>query len=243
MKRSHTGRRILIVLGCVALCLFPVIAIFLISQTTPATTSNGTPAAPGTGVPVVVTSTSVATQGQFTGDNVKLVTLPQASLPSDASGYYSATDALTKLPHYAVVSLLPNTIVLSTMVSTTTQAAQGAAILGPLVTIASGDIAMSIPFDEADGAGGYLQPGDRIDIGVDTSGGVNVTYAFMDVLVLKVGGLSQQAPGTPPNLLLVEMSRNDAKQMMSLIDTKTSPPAVIRYLLRSRLDYSTPSPR
>ena len=65
--------------------------------------------------------------------------------------------------------------------------------------VPAGDVAVSVSVDPAAAVGGAVQPGDHVDILVD-SAGTQETYLFQSVPVLAVGTKLVPTPGTTPNV-------------------------------------------
>jgi Flp pilus assembly protein CpaB len=125
------------------------------------------------------------------------------------------------------------------------------------VKLPSGHLAVSIPFDEKPDFGGYVQPGDHIDI-ICSNGDGTTSFCFTDVLVIQVGGKSQQPtpdagsgpinlgngqPGAPSPapvisgavLLVVDMTHADALAVEADLEARGE---VVGYALVSAADAS-----
>lgn len=131
------------------------------------------------------------------------------------------------------------------------------------VKLPAGHVATSIPFAESPDFGGYAQPGDHIDI-ICSNGDGTTYYCFRHVLVIQVGGKSQQPTPAPPDggilpvqssaaptpatvinggvLLVVDMSYADALIVQGdLTQTKTAKSSVLAYTLESTNDAPAPT--
>lgn len=220
-------RRILLAVG---LGLPLVFALVLLSVYLGRTPSSGQTER------VVVAKQDLAAGAALTADNTTLVERTVDTVPSGA--LLQQTQANGK---FVVIHVAANTIISSDMLTSDANSAQTVAKAG--FQLKDGDVAMSLPVDEMTGAGGYIVAGDRIDILVDlTSDNPLVKYGFQDVLVLKVGAASAAAEATP-KLLMVELTRGEAKMMGTLLDAGNSGSTTsasgtgkvsMRYVLRPR---------
>jgi len=173
---------------------------------------------------VAVASADLNAGDRLSAANVALESYPTAALPSGASAtYFTDVSKLFTPPQYAAVRLPKGTIIVSTLLIAEPVPA---AAQPPIDIPKAGDVAISIPFSESTGAGGYVQPEDHIDILVDDASG-NVHYAFQDVRVIKVGGKAEQG-GVSANLLLIELPREQAAALAYAEDKSFA----IRYAIR-----------
>jgi len=180
---------------------------------------------------VVVTTADLKPGDQLTDANVGLVAYPTSALPAGYQYYTDMTRVLTP-PQYTTTQLPKGTLILSSLLVSTQGA--GPTVSQPPIQIDNpGDVAIAIPYGEANGAGGYVQPEDRLDVIVADSGTEH--YAFQDVRVIKVGGRAEQpaATGGNANLLLIELPREEAATLAYLEDRG----ATIRYVIRPHDEY------
>jgi len=86
--------------------------------------------------------------------------------------------------------------------------------------------------------GGYILPGDHIDLIVDTGAGAGgARFSFQDVPVLRVG-----ASGTNGgSVLIVEVARSQATLLTELVTGPTQP-FVIKYVLRPQSEWGKVAP-
>ena len=121
----------------------------------------------------------------------------------------------------------------------------------------TGYVAFALPYNPAAssgtgmGTGGFIQTGDRIDILVNNGTGT-VYWAYENVLVLALGQSTGVAPpsssaspaasssaaaAAAPDLVMVELSRQDAAAMAAVEDNTWT----IQYLIVSSHDYPSAS--
>jgi hypothetical protein len=133
---------------------------------------------------------------------------------------------------------------------------------GTTFDLPNGYVAMSLPYNtgssqgevDGDGTGGYLLPGDRIDILAEVDPQPNpsnllgtMSWAYQDVLVLAVGGPSaapSPSPGASPSsapepsgsggLIMVALPQQDAATLTYMKDAKN---VFLQYLLVAAGDY------
>lgn len=206
---------------------------FLLILTTRTETGGG-------GAAVATQPVVVAGQDLKAGDELKSANVainqsyPVAGLPpangSASPVVFSDTTTLLSSSHYVSVDVPKGQVIYNSMVASSATAARAG-----FFNLKSGSVAMSIPFTTANGAGGYIQAGDHIDMLIDDSVTNTIRYGFQDVNVLKVGSSADQPTGTTtvastPTLLLIELPREQAASLTYLIDHQ----AIIRYVLRPR---------
>lgn len=205
------------------------VGAFVIAFTQLSMPSGGSNAAapPVTTVQVAVAGSAGLKSGdKLTQTNVLLGTVPKTSLPADATQFFAGPAGMQKLvgsasPQYINVALPAGTPILATMVS-----ADNPSVAFTPLTIQDGYSAISVPFSEDTGAGGYVQAGDHIDI-ITAIGGTE-HYAFQFVHVLKVGSRSTQPTGPTStgavagagvaNMLVLELPQAQANALSYLID-------------------------
>ena len=180
---------------------------------------------------VVVALTDLKAGDQLTAANVGVASYPTSALPAGDEFFTDTTRLLTPA-QYTSTQLPKGTLILSTLLVST--AGTGPAVSQPPIQIDNpGDVAIAIPYGEANGAGGFVQPEDRLDVIVDDTGTEH--YAFQDVRVIKVGGRAEQAAAATgnANLLLIELPREAAATLAYLEDRG----ATIRYVIRPHDEY------
>jgi Flp pilus assembly protein CpaB len=215
-------------------------------KSSPAATTPNQTAPTATPVPmvsVVEVSTAVTAGEKVSASNLALVPVPRSSLPAaGASGtttYYTGSTAVATLAsadEFYSVALSAGTVVQSTMLTATTgPSAQPNAVP---VTLLSGDVALSIPDTALEGAGGYPEPGEQIDIMVDIWAATGtpslVAYGtFTGVRVIEVGAAGS-AGGASAALILVELPLAQARDL-GILDNSTN--VSFHYVLVAKTDY------
>lgn len=201
---------------------------YISTHSAPPVVTSSTASTPTTRV--VVATAALTAGDQLTTANVGLASYPTSALPADSSTYYTDVSKLLSPAQYVSSQLPKGTLILSTLLVATPNS--GPTVSQPPIDIQNeGDVAISIPYSESNGAGGYIQPEDHIDILVD-EGGV-VRYAFQDVRVIKVGGRAEQGGSGSPNLLLIELKREQAAALLYLTQNGTT----ISYAIRPHNEY------
>ena len=240
MSASAQRRRLLvsvvaacIAVGAVALLLTQTGALKATAPVATGTSNRGT-------TKVVVAALDLTPATKITSAMVTLVDFPTANVPTGAA----VTSVAQAVDHYVALNVPKGAMLVGTELLASP--ADPTARTTPPITLKPGDVAMSIPFDEAKGAGGFVQPGDHLDILISDPSG-NIHYGLQDVLILKVGGQSVQAvasaaaapaptgtapvAATPPTLLLIELPREKAAVLAYLLNLNGGAD-VVRYLLR-----------
>ena len=209
--RTRTQRIVFVVIlgGAVAAGLV-VLAVFLAKGANTTDTSK-----------VVVAKVDIAAGTAITSDNVDLEDRNNGDLP--ATTVRNTSDAVGKT---VAVNLSAHAIVTTDDLTTS---AFGAVVPRPLLH--DGNVAVALPYSAAKAAGGYITTNDHIDIVVDTTGNLNLHYAFQDVPVLRVGTVSQDPSAATS--IVVEVPRGEAESLL-YATTATGPgkPVVIAYVIR-----------
>ena len=225
----------------------------------PATGATTTRTAPAlTTATVVVASSDIPVGTLLTASNLKTkpVATDALSLLTAAGGAdYPTIAPLTASKEYAASAIVAGLPILSSEV-TATPAAAAAAVAGLPAVLPTGYVAFALPYSPAAssgtgmGTGGFIQTGDRIDILVN--GGGTTTWAYENVLVLAIGqsngapvasssaspaASSSAAAAAAPDLVMVELSRQDAAAMAAVEDDTWT----IQYLIVSSNDYPSAS--
>ena len=204
-----------------------VLLVDYVSSQQPAVAAS----APITTTRVVVATADLKAGDQLTASNVGLTAYPTSALPT-GNQYFTDTSRLLTPPQYTSTQLPKGTLILAALLVATP--GTGPTVSQPPIQIDNpGDVAIAIPYGETNGAGGYVQPEDRLDVIVDDGGTEH--YAFQDVRVIKVGGRAEQpaAAAGNANLLLIELPRESAATLAYLEDRG----ATIRYVVRPHDEY------
>jgi Flp pilus assembly protein CpaB len=235
--------------------------------TTPVTgTSTTTASSPPVQTITVVEASIAIPQGQaITATDLKTAPVAVSDLPQVTAGttppYFTSTLDLTATTEYAAIKIPADTVLLSTMV-TTSQSAIQAPVGGTNFDIPSGAGKGEI---EGDGTGGYIVAGDRIDILVEVDPIPNpnnelgtMYWAYQNVPVLAVGvssgapvtSSSSTTPGASPSasaaptaavsasLIMVQLPRQDAANLAYMEDAAN---VTLQYLIVSSSDYNSSS--
>ena len=219
--RRGSRRRIAIVVGLAVTVIGAAGMVALSHFASPSDTGSGGSAG---GTVSVYQAASNITSGQaITAANLKQAQVAANAAPT---GYItSPTQATGQVAAHNIVA--GQTLVITDFLP---QAPTAARTVAPPV-IKDGDVAISIPDDALTGDGGYIQPGDHIDIIVDTTGTGTMQFAFQDVPVLEVGSSGHPASGVA-DLLVVELPRRQAEEMSALVAHHGTGAGAIRYVLR-----------
>ena len=211
------------VAGLIAAASIVLLVTYVSSQTPVTTTRTGTP--PTSTTRVVVATADLNAGDRLTTTNVGLTDYPTAALPpGGAQLYFTDVAKVTGTAQYTSSTLPKGTLIVATLL---VAQSSGPTVAQPPIDIKSaGDVAISVPFDESRGAGGFVQPEDHLDMLVDDTA-TGVQYGFQDVRVIKVGGRAEQG-GSAVNLLLIELPREQAAVLTYLEDRGFN----IRYAIR-----------
>jgi Flp pilus assembly protein CpaB len=185
-------------------------------------TSNGSS---GSQVSVVVAAADLPA-----GHQIQAGDLATAQISASAAPFQAFTDVNTPIGQYVVRDIHKSQVLTSAM--TVAAASTPVRTVAP-IALPDGDVAVAIPDSDLIGAGGYIQPGDHIDILVDLTGNGDQAYAFQDVPVLRVGsnGSTTTTTTTATSLLLVQLPRRQAEEMGVLLEGKSGA-SIIRYVIR-----------
>lgn len=151
-------------------------------------------AAQPAGVPTVVALIDLPVGLQLEEIHLRIVELPEEAVPVGA--YRSPADLLAQESPIVLVSMRAGEVVLPDKLST------GVALRGLTTRIPDGARAVSIPVNEVAGVGGYVLPGDKVDVMHTTTigrrDGQLVTRTLLqDMLVLGVDQVSSEATDEP----------------------------------------------
>jgi Flp pilus assembly protein CpaB len=243
IQANKPNSRIFLLLGIV-LAAAAAVAVLLLVR------SNGT----SNEVSVVVTNASVPAGTTLTQAMVVVAQVPATTKPGDA--YSDPTAVVGKT---TTVALATNTPLVPAFFSTpslsVTSSGTGSTALSVETQITKGYVALAIPgastlpaaftasqqanfTSELVSAGGYILPGDHIDILVtnDLPGSTlgNLRYSFQDVLVLRVGTPGATASSS---VLLVEVPRSQAALLTALMIGDGDHEIVVKYVLRPQSEW------
>lgn len=243
IQANKPNSRIFLLLGIV-LAAAAAVAVLLLVR------SNGT----GNEVSVVVTNASVPAGTTLTQAMVVVAQVPATTKPGDAY-----TDPTAVVGKTTTVALATNTPLVPAFFSTpslsVTSSGTGSTALSVETQITKGYVALAIPgastlpaaftasqqanfTSELVSAGGYILPGDHIDILVtnDLPGSTlgNLRYSFQDVLVLRVGTPGATASSS---VLLVEVPRSQAALLTALMIGDGDHEIVVKYVLRPQSEW------
>ena len=259
---AQRRRRVLV---AVVAALIAAGAFYLAIEYTNKTPSTGSgttgtaTAPPVTTATVVEASADIPAGTLLTASNLKTaaVSTDVLSVLTAAGGAdYPSVAALTASKEYAASTIVAGLPILSSEV-TTAPAPAAAAAAGLPAVLPAGYVAFALPYNPAAssgtgmGTGGFIQTGDRSDILVNNGTGT-VYWAYENVLVLALGQSTGVAPpsssaspaasssaaaAAAPDLVMVELSRQDAAAMAAVEDNTWT----IQYLIVSSHDYPSAS--
>ncbi|MFN2452358.1 MAG: Flp pilus assembly protein CpaB [Candidatus Dormibacteria bacterium] len=216
-------------------------------------TAVAAPASGGT-AQILVSLVPLSPGARVTAAEVRLVPYPASAVTAD-----NVTNLKDAVGKFVSVRLIAGAVILGSEL----EASDTSAVAR---TLRPGDVAISIPFDEVKGVGGYVQAEDRIDIICQPGENQPVMTCFHNVRVLRSGSLSQvqtppaaaavgapvipvggattpaagPAPVSGALVIVVELSHADAERVSELlIGGKTG--SIVRYALLNPAD-ATPSP-
>jgi Flp pilus assembly protein CpaB len=214
-----------VVAGLIAAASIVLLVTYVSSQAPVTATRTGAP--PTSTTRVVIATADLNAGDRLTPTNVGLSDYPTAALPAGgAQLYFTDVAKVTSTTQYTSSTLPKGTLILATLL---VAQSSGPVVSQPPIDIKNaGDVAISVPFDESKGAGGFVQPEDHLDMLVDDTV-TGVQYGFQDVRVIKVGGKAEQGGALAGvNLLLIELPREQAAVLTYLEDRGFN----IRYAIR-----------
>lgn len=149
---------------------------------------------PPTGNPAVIAVTDLAVGLELSDIHLRVVELPEEAIPTGA--YQTIPELLAGEQPIVLVSMRAGEVVLPDKLSL------GVAIRGLTTRIPDGARAVSIPVNEVQGVGGFVLPGDRVDVLHTTAVGRldqrPVTRTLVqDMVVLGVDQVSSEATEEP----------------------------------------------
>jgi hypothetical protein len=242
IQANKPNSRIFLLLGVVLAAAAAVAVLLLVRSNAPANEVN-----------VVVSDTSIPAGTTLTPAMVVVAQVPLTAKPGDAY-----TDPVAVVGKVTQVALANNTPLVpgffSTPALSITSTGNGTTVTDVETQITKGYVAVAIPttillpqgvppslvqnnFTAAlVSAAGYIQPGDHIDMLVQSlNGSLGMRYSFQDVIVLRAGSNGSAATAVP-DVLLVEVPRAEAPLLSGLIigDGKEF---VVKYVLRPESEW------
>ena len=146
------------------------------------------------GVSTVVAVTDLSVGLELEDIHLRIVELPAEAVP--VGSYQSVAEALAEETPIVLVSMRAGEVVLPDKLST------GVALRGLTTRIPDGERAISISVNEVRGVGGFVLPGDRVDVLHTTTigrrdGRLVTRTLLQDMLVLGVDQVSSEATEEP----------------------------------------------
>jgi len=146
------------------------------------------------GIPAVVAVTDLAIGLELQQIHLRVIELPEEAVPTGA--FQTIPEVLAGEQPIVLVAMRAGEVVLSDKLST------GVPLRGLTARIPDGTRAVSIPVNEVRGVGGFVLPGDRVDVLHTTTigrrDGQPVTRTLLqDMLVLGVDQVSSEAAEEP----------------------------------------------
>jgi Flp pilus assembly protein CpaB len=197
-------------------------------------TSGGTTAIGGgtKNVPAVVATKDIPASTQITADMVTVQEFSQDQAPPYA---FRAKDLV--VGKYAAIPIHTGAAIIDYDVVTDAGSVQPAK--QAFLPIPAGMVAMQIPTGELVGAGGYIQPDDRIDIivtaTVGTSGKAMTKTTFTNLHIIRVGPAGGANTRGISSSLTVIVTLKQAEDLKYLLDNTN-----YKYVLKSVKDYDVP---
>ena len=147
-----------------------------------------------TGVPTVVAITDLSVGLELQDIHLRVVELPQEAIPTGA--YQTVAEVLANEIPIVLVPMRAGEVVLSEKLST------GVPLRGLTSRIPDGARAVSIPVNEVRGVGGFVLPGDHVDVLHTTTigrrdGNLVTRTLLQDMIVLGVDQVSSEATEEP----------------------------------------------
>ncbi len=172
-------------------------------------------------VQVVETANNLNANTLISGSDLKTVKIPATEAPVGSS-----SDTNVFVGQYLLINVPANTILTPKD------------LLHQLITVPNGTVAITIPFNQNIGVGGYITAGDHIDILMDLTGNGDVGYLIQNVPVLKMGTQGSSSSSTP-TMLVVAVTPAQA-EVLRLVqeNTKANGPSIISYALRPVSQYN-----
>jgi len=167
---------------------------------------KGTPIAART---VVVAARALRFGNELTAEALREAPWPDGGLPNGA--YSKISDVLTRGKRVVLTAIEPNEPVLATKITGPGQRATLSALVGP------GMKAVTIRVNDVDGVGGFVQPGDRVDIALTRHERdvASTQVMLQDVRVLAVDQVADERASNPavPKTVTVEVDTVAAQKL------------------------------
>jgi Flp pilus assembly protein CpaB len=179
-------------------------------------------------VPVVIALKDIPSATQITTDMVTIQNFSTDQAPPFA---FRAKDNV--LGKYANVPIHQGQALADNLLVNTAQ--DVTPVKQAYLNIPSGYVAMQIPTGELVGAGGFIQPDDRIDVIVTL--GQTTKTAFTNLHILRVGPAGSPNARGISSSLTVTVTLKQAEDLKYLIDNTS-----YKYVLESVKDYDLPAP-
>jgi Flp pilus assembly protein CpaB len=180
---------------------------------------------------VLVASHDLAARSTLSAGDVQPATFAAADVPPGA--FVHASDVVGKV---AQVSILANQPLLANELGT---AGDVAAAVGAFLPLTKGEVGATVPTGELVGVGGYIKPGDYINLiaVVPSRGGgfANVRTIYSGVRVIRTGSAAS-APNADATSLTLQVSECQYEFISWFIAN-----ASLKYTLLSSSDYATAS--
>lgn len=217
------SNRILLIFG-----IFLAALAFGLNLLLARTPGGGSPISVGKNVPVVVALKDIPASTEITADMVNVQNFSPDQAPPFA--FQKTENVVGK---FATITIHQGQALSDNLLVST--ASDVAPVKQAYLNIPSGYVAMQIPTGELVGAGGYIQPDDRIDVLVTL--GPTTKTAFTNLHVLRVGPAG--APNTRglSSSLTVVVTLKQAEDLKFLIENTS-----YKYVLESVKDYDVPAP-
>jgi len=147
-----------------------------------------------TGVPTVVAVTDLSVGLELQDIHLRVVELPEEAIPTSA--YQTVAEVLANEIPIVLVPMRAGEVVMSEKLST------GVPLRGLTSRIPDGARAVSIPVNEVRGVGGFVLPGDHVDVLHTTTigrrdGNLVTRTLLQDMIVLGVDQVSSEATEEP----------------------------------------------
>ncbi len=223
------SNRILLIFG-----IFLAALAFGLNLLLARTPGGGTTIGGAKNVPVVVAAKDIPASTQITAD---LVTIENFSTDQAPPFAFRAKDGV--IGKYASVLIHSNQAISDNLL--VTSASEVAAAKQPFLNIPAGQVAVQIPTGELVGAGGYIQPDDRIDVIVTWQApgarAAKTKTTFTNLRILRVGPAGGANTRGISSSLTVVVTLKQAEDLKFLIDNTN-----YKFVLKSVKDYDVPDP-
>ncbi|MGC8460398.1 MAG: Flp pilus assembly protein CpaB [Candidatus Dormibacteria bacterium] len=199
---------------------------------------------PTTAVPAGAFTDPTKVVGQYAIVSIvpNQVITPSLVSPTKTSGIAVVCTPQATASPTLITSISPSS---SPSSSSSTTVATQAGCREEAFSLPSGYVAIAIPMNATQGVGGFLQPGDQIDILGDANGQGNVEIMAHNVTILNVGTVGQTAGAATE--LIVGVPESEAELLSYLMDSRNSTQSsILEYVLLSNTNYvkfgTSPSP-